>query len=299
MDSAFGDHLDHLVRRRGLTMAAFAQLVGLSASSLSRIRHGQRQPTAVQAERWSEALKLGREDRARFTELAMLARTPQEVLTRLAQAEHRAAEEQERRSRVERDFTAYRQAQDYYDGFWLSYSYSFRNDGRVQRSLLQVEGERAQLKVLAGGELRYSYVGSFEVLGDKAFVRLAEDRGGVEYVQITLQTLFDLHEPTFLNGLVCGISGKDVRQPVSYPAAARILLLHAGRTHGERLDPYLGVFAPEALTPCWVDLLGDDRRLRAALGVEPAGDLDAAILGMLGNRLGPDDSVLRGGHAPA
>jgi hypothetical protein len=140
--------------------------------------------------------------------------------------------------------------------------------------------------------LHYSYHGSFEVLGDKAFLRLAEDRGDHEYVQMTLHTLFDLREPTFLLGLVSGISGKDVRHPVSYPAAARIILLHCGLEAGRRLEPLLGSWSPRELAPCWPEEMGPDRRLRHALRVEEDADLDAAILGLIGNRLG-EGHVLR------
>jgi transcriptional regulator with XRE-family HTH domain len=281
------------VRRRAWTMARLAEAAGLSPSTLSRLVRGARRPAPAQVEALAEALGLERDERAALREAAALARAPRELIERLDQAERDASSEQARRTRLEEGWTALRQAQSWYDGWWLTLSHGFHHDGRVQRSLLRIEGERATLQVMEAARLHFTYTGTCEVLGDKAFIRLAEDRGGAEYVQITLQTLFDLTEPTFLYGLVCGISGKDLRHPVSYPAAARILLLFAGREGGKRLEPFLGSFSETALRPCWPEVLGTDRLLRQAFAVEDGGDLDAAMLGLIGNRIDRDDGVLR------
>ncbi len=302
-DSQFGDFLAALVRKQGLSMADFALRVELSPSTLSRVRTGQRLPTSEQIERWADELKLDREDRAAFLDLALLAQTPPEVRQRLAQAEQQASSEQDKRSRLEHDFGNYRKDQHYHDGWWLSYSNSFLDDGRVQRSLLHIDGDKVSMQVRESGRVHYSYHGSFEVLADKVFIRMSEDRGGVEYVQITLDSLFDWREPSFLYGLVCGISGKSVRHPLSYPAASRILLLHVAAAAGEteppaELEEILGSFAPEALSPCWPKLLGSDAYLRECLQL---GDerFDAAVLRLIDSRMPAGQRVLRAALADA
>lgn len=298
--ASLGDFLGHLVKRQGMTMADFAQAAGVSASTLSRIRTGQRLPTATQVARWAEALRLDREARAKLDELLLLAQTPPEVRARLAQAERDAHREQDQRARVEEDYGRYRRDQRYHDGWWLTFSTSFQDDGRIQRSLLRIAGDRADLEVREYGRLHYSYHGGFEVLGDKVFLRLTEDRGAVEHVQIILDSLFDYREPSFLYGLVCGISGKDVRHPVSYPACSRILVMFVGREEdlpadGERiqhLQAVLGSYAPESLHPCWPRFLGDGDWFAQAmrLGDEP---LDAAILRLVDNRPKDGERVLK------
>ena len=300
MQQSLGDHLAHLVRRQGQNMAAFAQAVGLSPSTLSRVRTGQRLPSATQLETWADALKLEPEARQQLRELLMLAKTPPEVRARLAQAEQQASDEQGKRSRLEEDYGRYRRDQRYHDGWWLTFSNSFQNDGRIQRSLLRIADDRAELQVREYGRLHYSYHGSFETLGDKVFLRLTEDRGAVEHVQITLDSLFDYREPSFLYGLVCGISGKDVRHPISYPACSRMLMMFVARSEdlpegGEqltRLQAVLGSYAPESLRPCWPRFLGDGDWFAEVmrLGDEP---LDAAILRLIDHRPRAGEHVLR------
>jgi|GEM_PF-6342280 len=295
-----GEFLAHLVRRQGQTMADFAKAVGLSPSTLSRVRTGQRLPTATQLETWADALKVDRDARQQLHELLLLAQTPPAVRDRLVQAEQQASAEQDKRSRLEEDYGRYRRDQRYHDGWWLTFSSSFQNDGRIQRSLLRIGDDRAELQVREYGRLHYSYHGSFETLGDKVFMRLTEDRGAVEHVQITLDSLFDYREPSFLYGLVCGISGKDVRYPISFPACSRIVMMFVGRADdlpegGEqlnRLQAVLGSYAPESLHPCWPRFLGDGDLFAESLrlGDEP---LDAAILRLIDNRTRPGEHVLR------
>jgi transcriptional regulator with XRE-family HTH domain len=291
--ATFADLIASHARRHGWTLGELAGHAGLAASTVSRLRSGARRPNAAQVEALADALALGRDERAALRDAAALARAPREVLDRLDQAERDAVQEQARRTRLEEGWTALRQAQSWYDGWWLTLSRSFHHDGRVQRSLLRIEGERATLQVMEAARLHFTYTGTCEILGDKAFIRLAEDRGGAEYVQITLQTLFDLTEPTFLFGLVCGLSGKDLRHPVSYPAASRLLMLFAGREGGKRLEPFLGAYAEPALRPCWPEVLGSDRLLRQAFAVEDGGDLDAAMLALISNGIDRPDGVLR------
>jgi transcriptional regulator with XRE-family HTH domain len=296
----FGELLSAQVRRQGLTMAEFAAKVGLSASTLSRVRTGARPPTQAQAERWAKALALDGDARSDFVAAAMLARTPAPVREKLRQVEAHARDAHRDRTRLESDYGSYRSRTGFHDGWWLSYSLSFRCDGRVQRSLLHFAGGEATLQVRDSGMLLYSYHGSCEPLGDKLFVRVAEDRGGAEYVQITAHSLFDLSRPTLLYGLVSGISGKDLRHPMSYPAAARIILLHAGSdaalTPGSpaltRLEACLGSYEPRSLRAVWPSFLGDDAHLRTAQCIGEQ-SLEAEILARIDNRPGAGDLVLR------
>jgi transcriptional regulator with XRE-family HTH domain len=306
LQPTLGEFLSHLVRRQGQTMADFAKAVGLSPSTLSRVRTGQRLPSEAQLQAWADVLKLDREARQQLHEHLLLARTPPAVRARLVQAEQQATDEQDKRSRLEEDYGRYRRDQRYHDGWWLTFSSSFQSDGRIQRSLLRIADDRADLQVREYGRLHYSYHGSFETLGDKVFLRLTEDRGAVEHVQITLDSLFDYREPSFLYGLVCGISGKDVRHPVSYPACSRMLMMFIGRcddlpADGEqmtRVQSVLGSYAPESLRPCWPRFLGDGDWFAETLrlGDEP---LDAAILRLIDNRTRSGDYVLRATFSPA
>jgi transcriptional regulator with XRE-family HTH domain len=168
----FGELLSAQVRRQGLTMAEFAAKVGLSASTLSRVRTGARPPTQAQAERWAKALALDGDARSDFVAAAMLARTPAPVREKLRQVEAHARDAHRDRTRLESDYGSYRSRTGFHDGWWLSYSLSFRCDGRVQRSLLHFAGGEATLQVRDSGMLLYSYHGSCEPLGDKLFVRV-------------------------------------------------------------------------------------------------------------------------------
>ncbi|MBA3939428.1 MAG: helix-turn-helix transcriptional regulator [Planctomycetes bacterium] len=295
----FGDLFSSLVRRRGLTMAAFAALVEASPSSLSRIRTGKQAPEPAHAERWAATLGLEGPERREFLASALLAATPAPIRARLHEAETQTAAARDQGARLAEDFGRYRSMTGFHDGSWLTYSRSFLNDGLVQRSLLKIDGDRAALEVRTAGMLRYSYHGSCEALGDKLFLRLAEDRGGVEWVQITLHSLFDWSRPAFLYGLVCGISGKDVQHGLSWPAAARMVLLHVPQPLGEpainerrrQLTDILGAFPANQLRHLWPGFLGEDDHLRAALRLDD-GDLDATLLRLTDNGLG-NDHVLR------
>lgn len=298
--SDFGELLSAQVRRGGLTMAEFAAKVGLSASTLSRVRTGARPPTQAQAERWAKTLSLEGDARSDFVAAAMMARTPAPVREKLRQIEAHARDAHSERARIEADYGSYRSRTGFHDGWWLSYSMSFRCDGRVQRSLLHFSGDKASLQVRDAGMLLYSYHGTCEPLGDKLFVRVSEDRGGAEYVQITAHSLFDLSRPSLLYGLVSGISGKDLRHPVSYPSAARIILMHAGSDDAlkpgspvlNRLEACLGSYEPKALRAVWPLFLGDDAHVRTALGIGEQ-SLETEILRRIDNRPGDGDLVLR------
>ena len=138
------------------------------------------------------------------------------------------------------------------------------------------------------------------MLGDKIFARLTEDRGGAEHVQIILDSLFDYREPSFLYGLVCGISGKDIQHPASWPACSRLLVMHIGRENefppdGEtmqRVHAILGRFAPENMRQVWPGFLGNSDWLSQCLRL---GDesLDRAILRLIDSRAKDGEHVLR------
>lgn len=295
--ASFHEHVDTAVRGAGLTMAQVAERTGISPSVLSRLRTGERAPTPEQVRLLARHLHLTGADLQHFQDLAVLARTPTEVRERLAQAEASAAAALEGRRQLERQYAAERQENDWHDGWWIGYSHSFRNDGRVQRSLLKVEKDVVRVQVMEGGSLQYSYHGTFEVLGDKIFIRASEDRGDLEHVQVTLHSLFDFREPTVLYGLVCGISGRDLRNPVSFPSASRMLLLYAG---GPDLPPasvrslqsILGGWSAAALKPCWPDFLGPHQHLHAALQVVDD-DLDSAVLRLIDNHIAEEHHVHR------
>lgn len=299
-EASFGDLLASLVRRQGLTMADFAAKVKVSPSTLSRIRTGARQPNARQLARWADALKLDAERRRQFIDLALLAQTPPEIRERLASTEQQAVQARDQREQLAQEYGRYRTDQGFHDGWWLTYSCSFLNDGRVQRSLIRLRGTEAVMQVRDAGRLHYSYHGSCESLGDKLFIRLAEDRGGAEYVQITLHSLFDYQRPSFLYGLVCGISGKDVRHPLSVPAASRILFLYAGNERdlpegGERLaklEAVLGSYDAKSMKQVWPTFLGDGEYHRECLRLDDEA-LDAAVLRLVDSRGPGGDHVLR------
>lgn len=297
MADGFASWLDTACRRRGLTMTGVAAKTRISPSVLSRLRTGQRPPTAAHVAALARCFACDPAERTQLEELAALARAPAALRTRLARAADQTAAAHAGREAAERDLAAWRADTAFHDGWWLGCSRSFLNDGRVQRYLLSVRGGQASVQVMDAGTVRYSYHGAFEVLGDKIFVRASEDRGGAEWLQLTLHSQFDFTQPTLLYGLVCGISGRDLAHPVSLPCAARTVLLYAG---GHDLPPAalkslqasLGLWSEAALRPVWPESLGQARHLRAALDAVD-GDLDAAVLRLIGNRLGPQDWVLR------
>lgn len=296
----FADLLAALLRRRGTSLAELAPQVGVSPSTLSRIRTGARAATEPQARRLAAALGLAGEEAEDFVATALLQAMPPAVRTRLRAAEADADRERDRSRGLERDFARYRSDTGFHDGWWIGWSRSFFDDGRIQRSLLHIEGGAATLVAGDMGLVRYSYHGSCETLGGKLFIRVAEDRGDAEWVQITCHSLFDQPRPTFLSGIVCGISGTDVRHPISWPCAARMLLLHACRSEdapdrserARQLEGLLGSFEPGRLKGAWPGFLGSDDHLRVALQL---GDesIESAVARLTDNRLPEGGSVLR------
>ena len=299
--TTFGDFLHRAVRRRGWTMAAFAEQVGVSASTISRLRNGKRLPRSVNLDQWSAVLELDEHEEREFAELCLLAQAPQALRERIARAEADVDSERERRATVEQHYGEYRKATDYYDGWWLSYHYDLTGTGAITRSLTRINGDAVRWLNFDHGEMRYSYTGAIHIMGDKLFMQLEEDRGGVEHVQATFNSLFDLREPTFLYGIVAGISGKTLRHPISYPAAARIVLLYAANDERMRQDPALadqlhgclGTFDERIIGPLFPAFLGSDDHLRHGLQLQPREDLNAVIRRMLGDGAGADGGTLQ------
>lgn len=297
----FGDLLHRLVRSRGLTMDALARRLGVSPSTLSRLRTGRRAPRAFPWEAVREALGLGDEEFARLRDLALIEQAPAVLRDRLAESETRVDGERERRRQVEHGFGLYRVSQQFYDGWWLAYNRTFTDDGQVQRTLVRIAGNEVQWTNLQRGALHYSYCGTLATLGDKLFMRLDEERGGAEWVQVTLEAFFDMARPAFLYGLVAGISGTSLRHPHAYPAAARVLLLYAAdaawmAAHPDELgglERSLGAWDPASLGPFHPPGLPGSEWLRRCLNLGPRDDLDAHCLRLIDNRLGPGQQVLR------
>jgi transcriptional regulator with XRE-family HTH domain len=289
----FADLFANLLRRRGINLAELAPLVGVSASTLSRIRTGVRAATEPQARRLAAALGLNGDEAEGFVTSALLQAMPKTVRERLRAAEELAGAAQARTTRMARNLGRLRSDTDFHDGMWITWSRSFFNDGRIQRSLLRLEGGGAELRAGETGLVRYSYHGTVETLGDKLFIRVAEDRGNAEWVQITCHSLFDLSRPTFLYGLVSGISGTDVRHPLSWPCAGRMLMLHAGSLadapekseRARQLETLIGSFDPARLRGAWPAFLGSDDHLRAALQLDDE-RLEDAIVRLTDNHLG-------------
>lgn len=295
----FGEHLNHLVRQRGWTMAEFAQRVGSTPSTLSRIRNGKRVPRSADLERWCTVLALDAQAAQRLRESALLAQAPEALRQRLAQAEAAGPAGAGRAETA----VAPRSAQTFYDGLWLAYHCSFLNDQTITRSLAHVAGGEVAWLNMESGEVHYSYTGAARVLGDKIFVLMEEDRGGAEFVQVTLDALFHLRCPTVLYGIVTGVSGKTVRHPYSAPAAARIVMIHAAGPHELTRDPdrlpriqaLLGSFETVAIRPLVPAFLDKEALLRRCLELRPREDLDAVLLRMIDNRLEPGEQTLSAG----
>jgi hypothetical protein len=295
----FADLFGSLLRSRNTNLADLAPKVGVSASTLSRIRTGRRAATEAQARRLASALGLAGDEAEDFVAAALLQAMPPAVRQRLRTAEDLAGAAQARSRQLEHGFAQLRSETGFHDGWWITWSRSFFNDGRIQRSLLRLEGGGARLLAGESGLVRYSYHGSCEILGDKLFIRVAEDRGAAEWVQITCHSLFNLSRPAFLYGLVHGISGTDMRHPVSWPSAARMLLLHAcsldqapeRSEKARQLESLVGSFDPARLRGAWPAFLGPDDHIRSALQLDD-GPLEPSIVRLTDNRLG-EDSVLR------
>ncbi len=277
---SFAAALDLAVRSADLTMQQVAQRTGLPASTLSRLRTGLRKPTQGHLKALAKALRLPADELARWQELALVDRAPAELRERLKALPPPHGE-------------------GFHDGWWLGYCRNFRGDGRIQVFLARFHKDSVLIQVLDRGILHNRYPGTCEILGDAIFLRATEDRGGSEHLQIILHSLFAFREPTVLHGVVCGISARDLADPVSLPCAARVLFCYAGdlalpNAALRSLQAACGAFPEDAVDFVWPDTLGDGAAVRRALA--PAGkDLREAILRLTDNHLAPDEHVLRGG----
>ncbi|NRA39244.1 MAG: helix-turn-helix transcriptional regulator [Planctomycetes bacterium] len=297
---SFGDYLHHLVRSRGMSMQEFAEQCSCSPSTISRIRTGRRMPKRLPLKQWAELLKLSSEEKNSLEELALLAHAPEALRKRLTEAEDHVHEEQQRRIDVEQHYAEYRKTQNYYDGYWLSYNYSLIGDGRILRSMAHVKNDIVHWINKEAGQVQYSYRGKLDLLGDKVFIRMEEERGYAEYVQICMHSLFDFREPGFLYGILSGISGKNIRYPISNPAASKMIMVYIGSEDDFRNDPQmlehiegqLGNFLPTQINNYYPQALGDESYLRECLKLKAREDLNAIIARMLDNRVSDIDGAL-------
>ena len=296
-NSTLGDYLYHLVRSRGLSMQEFAERCQCSPSSLSRIRTGKRLPKKIPIERWSSVLGLDTDERKNLEDAALYSNAPEALRRRLQEVETHMHDERERRHNVEQHYAEYRKTQNYYDGYWLAYNFSLFNDGRILRSMAHIKNDHVHWINKESGQIQYSYNGQLDLLGDKIFIRLEEDRGSAEYVQISMHSLFDFREPAFLFGILTGISGKSIRHPVSNPAASKILMIYIGNEQRfqqdaqmlDNIEGLLGNYLPSQIAPYFPRSLGSDKYLRDCLSIKAREDLDAVIERMLVNSCGKDE----------
>jgi transcriptional regulator with XRE-family HTH domain len=294
---SFGDYLFHLVRSRGMSMQEFASRCNCSPSSLSRIRTGKRMPRKMPLELWAKTLDLDNDEQHTLEDLAMLSHAPEALRRRLHEVESHIHDEHQRRQDVEMHYAEYRKTQNYYDGYWLAYNFSLFNDGRILRSMAHIKNDHVRWMNKEGGQLQYSYNGQLDLLGDKIFIRMEEDRGSAEYVQMSMHSLFDFREPAFLYGILTGISGKSIRHPLSNPAASKVLMVYIGDEERFRKDPQLldtiegmlGNFLPMHIAPFYPPHLGDDKYLRDCLKIKEREDLDAVIQKILINHSEQDE----------
>ncbi len=78
--TTFGDYLDQLLRKRGLSVRGFAKLVGVDVGSVSSAKR-----KTVSQERmvaWANALALEGEERERFLDLGALTHAPTYLVQR-------------------------------------------------------------------------------------------------------------------------------------------------------------------------------------------------------------------------
>ncbi len=302
-DIHFGDFFYRLIRERGMTMQEFAQRAGTSASTLSRLRTGKRVPKNLPVDAWAEVLQLSIEEREQLQESIELAQAPTSLRKRIAHAEALVASERVEREQVEEQYNTYRQTHHYFDGYWLAYNYSFLNDGRLYRSLVHISGSDVMWLNKDNGAIQYNYRGTIEMLGDKIFVRLHEEHSDTEYVQVTLNSLFNMNAPVLLYGLASGISAKNIRHPVSFPVSSRMALVYIGdekmpRNQAQQfqeIEDSLGAFIPSGIVPFYPEQLGSDEGLRTCLELRPKEDLDAVLIRLLDNHIDPSETVLWAG----
>ncbi len=288
---SLGDYLYRLVRSRNMSMQDFADRCNCSPSTLSRIRTGKRLPKKLPLEQWAQVLELDNDEQRHLEDLAMLGHAPEALRRRLNEVESHMHDERQRRHDVEQHYAEYRKTQNYYDGYWLAYNYSLFNDGRILRSMAHIKNDHVRWINKEAGQIQYSYNGNLDLLGDKIFIRLEEDRGSAEYVQISMHSLFDFREPAFLYGIITGISGKSIRHPLSNPAASKMLMIHIGDDDTFRKEPQLletieeslGNYLPSHIAPYFPAVLGSDKYLRDCLNIKAREDLDAVVENLLSN----------------
>ena len=125
---------------------------------------------------------------------------------------------------------------------------------------------------------------------------MAIEKAGTRPIAPMLATIAKVRDVTSLSAAIAALHAAGFGVLFSFGPTQDALdarQVIAGLDQGGRLEPYLGLFSPEAATPLWPDVLGSDRRLRQVLDLDATADLDGVLLGLLGNRLGQGDHVLR------
>jgi transcriptional regulator with XRE-family HTH domain len=74
--SEFGQYLERLLEKRGLSGSAFARKVGISTSFLRWTMVGQKPVPGPRIDAWADALDLTGRERDRFVEAAWLTHAP-------------------------------------------------------------------------------------------------------------------------------------------------------------------------------------------------------------------------------
>jgi len=83
---AFGPHLAHLLKARGMTQRAFGQAVGISPGNLYHLIHTGRPPPLRRIESMAEILQLRGSERTAFIELASMLHAPEVIQHALHEA---------------------------------------------------------------------------------------------------------------------------------------------------------------------------------------------------------------------
>lgn len=107
MADSFGQFLSLRLGLMSLSQNQFARQVGRSGAFISFVIAGERLPPLEDLERWSIELRLSREDRAHFRDLADLAHTPTRIREQVEKLRARVRElerhaEEQRKKAMER-----------------------------------------------------------------------------------------------------------------------------------------------------------------------------------------------------
>lgn len=267
----FSDLFAAHLSRADMTMRGFAQAVGSSPATLSRLRTGRRAPTGIDWPSWAQALGLSAKEAEEFQEAA------DDACGVAAMGSNDIG--------------------DPLDGWWLAYHHSFAADGTIARTLAHFRSGAVRWLTKREGSVQYLYRGRVERLGDVLVIGMQEEHGGQERVQATMRESYDQRRPVLLHGLVSGIAPRKFRRPVSIPTAALMLMIYAGseselKGQMDDLESTLGIYDERRLGPFWPGVLGGDRSLRRCLDLRPGEDLDHLCRSLIDNTAGCATGVL-------